>query len=57
MCQSAFVTKFAVSLDEPCTDVLLLPRLLDVMGEWTRRACCASADLEEFTRYMGEIFG
>jgi hypothetical protein len=51
------VAKLAISLDEPCTDVLLLTRLLDVMGEWARRACCASANLEEFARYVGEIFG
>jgi hypothetical protein len=42
MSQRAFVTKFAVSLDKPLTDLLLSTFFGSGMGEWTRmtRSAC-----------------
>jgi len=51
------VAEFAVALDEPSADVLVLTRLLDSMGEGTRRTCGTCANLEEFAGHMREILG
>jgi hypothetical protein len=57
MCEGAFMTEFAVTLDEPSADAFWLPRFIVCVGEGTRDPCGTGAYLEELARYMGEILG
>lgn len=57
MSERTFVAKLAVSLHKPSTDLLLLAGLENVVRKRTRRTGGAGADLEEFARNMGKIFG
>lgn len=57
MCEGTFVTKLAVSLDEPCADLLLLAGLEDLVGEGAGGACGAGTDSEKFAGDMGEVLG
>jgi hypothetical protein len=57
MSEGAFMTKFAVALNEPSADAFWLPRFIICVGEGTRDPCGTGAHLEELARYMGEILG
>ena len=51
------MAEFAVALDEPSTDLLMLAGFKNLVGERAGGACGAGADLEKFAWNMGEVFG
>jgi hypothetical protein len=57
MCEGAFMTKFAVALNEPSADAFGLPGFIICVGEGTRDPCGTGAYLEELARHMREILG
>lgn len=55
MCQSAFVPKLAVALDEPRTGLLLSAWFYQIMGERAGRSSSAPSNFEKFTRDVREV--